>query len=142
MTGEVILIVDRNRSALDFAAGVLADAGYQVETTTEIWVAHLVRELVRPRLIMVDVDLDTARSGLAVVQGLNAMAIRKEMVLLFYSSLPEEELVRLVAEYQADGYVMKGCSAEELEERVNAGLASHTTGSASGPGLPGGPSPP
>ncbi|MCP4654072.1 MAG: response regulator [bacterium] len=122
MAGEVILIVDRSRSALDFAAGVLSDVGYQVETTTEIWVAHLVRELVRPRLIMVDVDLDTAGSGLAVVQGLNAMAIRKEMVLLFYSSRPEEELVRLVAEYQADGYIMKGCSGEELERQVAAEL--------------------
>lgn len=123
VAGETILIVDDSPSALEYAAFALRGAGYRVETTSEIWIAHLVREL-RPRLVLMDVNLGSAKSGPAVVRGLNAMAIRKEMVVLFYSSQPEEELVRLVDECKADGYIRKGCSMEELEQRVTAALGN------------------
>ncbi len=123
MAGETILIVDDSPAALEFAAFALRSAGYQVKTTSESWIAHLVREL-RPRLILMDVDLGGAKSGPIVVRGLNAMEIRKQMVVLFYSSQPEDELVRLVDECKADGYLRKGCSMEELEQRVTAELGS------------------
>lgn len=124
MAGEQILVVDDSVSAQQFAALALRNAGYRVETTDEIWIAHLVRQL-RPRMILMEVQMGTARSGLVVVKGLNAMTIRKEMLIYFYSSQPEEELKQLVATHGADGYIMKATDMEELAQQVTAALAAH-----------------
>lgn len=122
MAGESILIVDDSPTSLALTAHVLREAGYCVETTSEFWIAALVRQL-RPRLILMDVNMGPARSGLFAVEGLNGMSVRNQIVIFLYSSQPELELARFAERYKADGYIRKGCSPNHLVRQVAAALA-------------------
>lgn len=122
MNSELVLVVDDSPTALGFTAAVLGNAGYQVVTTSDIWIAHLVQEI-RPALILMDVEMGFARSGPALVDALKRMAVTSAIRIYFHSSLPERQLADLVRKHDADGYITKGLDVATFVRKVKEALA-------------------
>lgn len=57
MTGEAILVVDDNALNVKLARAVLENAGYEVHTAGDATTAFAQLELLRPRLIIMDLKL-------------------------------------------------------------------------------------
>ena len=82
------------------------------------------RPELKPGLILIDANLGDAKTGLELVQGLNRMEARKEMRIYLFSSADEADLLHLVKQCGADGYILKGVGATEFCDQVKRALST------------------
>jgi DNA-binding response OmpR family regulator len=115
-----ILVIDDSEMLLALAAGALREAGYHVETATNL--AELDRRLSEYAydLVLVDVRMPEM-FGDDVVEFLRKERnLRCKLVL--YSDTPENELKRLASSSGADGYILKSAGVTGVVEGVSLHL--------------------
>ncbi|MDX9720344.1 MAG: response regulator [Myxococcota bacterium] len=116
-----VLIVDDTKTVLSRTASLLQDAGYEVLTRSEPLGTGgaVMRE--QPDLVLLDVQMPLL-SGDEILRLLRDSKPELAPRVLLYSSLPTPMLAEKAAACGADGYLQKGCSPEELLERVRKAL--------------------
>lgn len=112
-----IVIVDDEPFILSAMSSLLRSAGYAVRTCNE-WagVATAVREA-EPSLVLLDYNMP-ALKGDKLCEILKRNMAGDGMRVYIFSSEPEHDLVRIVAQSGADGYLKKNLPADELLRQV------------------------
>ena len=101
-----ILIVDDSLTALADYTATLEDAGYEVETCDNVWLAEVVARF-RPDVILMDVNLDVIAKGDAAIKALANQSFMSGVKVLLHSPLPIDLLEFIAAECGAHGFVHK-----------------------------------
>ena len=123
MSGELILIVDDNAVNLKLARVVLQGAGYQVRTATDAEDALTVLTTLRPKLILMDIQLP-GMHGLELTKRLKADPATKDIVifaLTAYAMKGDEEKARASG---CDGYITKPIDIDSLPQVISQRLGS------------------
>lgn len=113
-TGKAhIVIIDDEPFMLSAMSTLLGSAGYSVRTVSE-WagVASAVREA-EPVLVLLDYNMP-ALKGDKICEILKRNMTGSDMRIFIFSSEPESDLVRIVSQSGADGYLRKSLPASEL----------------------------
>jgi CheY-like chemotaxis protein len=104
--GTRVLVIDDDPIALQVARERLESAGHEVLTREEaLGAAQAVRDLA-PELVLVDV-LMPALGGEQIAALLGQSRLTRDIGVILYSSLPEDELDALVAASNALGAIRK-----------------------------------
>ena len=122
MSKGKILIVDDSEIVLEAASIVLEDAGYEVFTESSPFKLNGAIKAHQPDLLLLDVQMP-ALSGERAAQILKQYKFTKEVPILLYSGLEEDELKRLVPITGASGYLRKRTLSEGLAEEVEPWMA-------------------
>jgi CheY-like chemotaxis protein len=123
MNKEIVLIVDDNEVNLKLARVILESAGYDVRTAIDAEQAIQSLELVRPRLILMDIQLP-GTDGLELSRRLKADPATSDIVIIAltaYAMKGDEERIRAAG---CDGYVSKPVDTRTLPEVVARHLGS------------------
>jgi CheY-like chemotaxis protein len=118
MTGEPVLIVDDNATNLKLARVVLEGAGFDVRTARDADEADRVLATLRPRVILMDIQLP-GRDGLTFTRLLKsdpASAGIAVIALTAYAMVGDEEKALAAG---CDGYVTKPIDPDNLVAVVN-----------------------
>ena len=118
MPRPTILVVDDNDIVREITCQVLDDAGYHaVPLSSAFALTRAIRDH-QPGLILLDVRMP-ALSGEKATQILRQRRFSRDIPILFFSELAEEELDRLVAETGASGHVRKQPGARGVVDAVS-----------------------
>jgi two-component system, cell cycle response regulator DivK len=123
MPGEELLIVDDNAINLKLARVLLQSEGYTVYTATDAEVAIRVLGSVKPRIILMDLQLP-GMDGLELTRRLKANAATREIVIIAVTASAmkgDEERARAAG---CDGYVAKPIDIESLPKLIARHLVS------------------
>lgn len=113
MGNELILIVDDNAANLKLAKVLLESEGYQVQTAVDAEEALKLLEMVKPRLILMDIQLP-GMDGLELTRKLKAAPGTRDIVILAltaYAMKGDEEKARAAG---CDGYITKPINTKTL----------------------------
>ena len=113
---QKIAVVDDSATSLAYSAEVLTQAGYEVRTFKDIWIAQEMFEM-RPDLILMDVRMGST-SGTSAVKALVGRSFTKSTVIVLHSSLKNWELDLLAPRCGAHGYIHKTDNPEDLLRKV------------------------
>ena len=114
------LVVDDSEIVLEMATEALAAKGYEVFTALSARDAdRFIYGDSRPDIIIIDVMMP-ALDGDKKTRMLKDDSATSAIPVLLLSSKPEKELVKLVKESGADGYIRKPFTFRELIERIEA----------------------
>lgn len=118
---RTILLVDDEPFVLSSTAQLLRAAGHKVHTC-EQWagVATTVRNE-EPDLILMDYDMPTLK-GDDLCKILKRNVMRAGMKIIIFSSEPEQDLIRIVANCGADGYISKNAAGHLLLQQIDTAL--------------------
>lgn len=110
---QSIVLIDDEPFMLSAMSTLLGSAGYTVRTCNE-WahVASTVREA-EPHLVLLDYNMP-ALKGDKICEILKRNMTHTDMRIFIFSSEPESDLVRIVSQCGADGYVRKSLPAAQL----------------------------
>jgi two-component system cell cycle response regulator DivK len=117
MKGEPILIVDDNPANLKLLRVLLTGEGYQVRTAGDSQEALASIATVRPRLILMDLQLPGI-DGLELTRRLKADPVTRDIrivALTAYAMKGDEEKARAVG---CDGYITKPIDTRALPELI------------------------
>jgi two-component system cell cycle response regulator DivK len=113
MAGETILVVDDNPANSDLLSFLLKRQGYDVHSAADAHEALRLLDQVRPRLIMMDIQLP-GMDGLELTRQLKADPQTRDIVIVAltaYAMKGDEERAR---EAGCDGYVSKPIDTRAL----------------------------
>lgn len=118
-----ILIVDDSPLVLAMASDALKAAGYDVFTATNGIEAnsYIFSTNNRPDLIILDIMMPLL-DGNKKAKILKEKDFSKDIPILFISSKSEDELVKLVSEAGADGYICKPFTPQGIVASVQKAL--------------------
>lgn len=118
---STILLVDDEPFILSATAQLLRAAGHTVHTC-EQWagVATTVRNE-SPDLILMDYNMP-ALKGDDLCQILKRNVMNADMKIVIFSSEPEVDLIRIVANCGADGYIRKNSAGHVLLREIESAL--------------------
>ena len=119
MEEKRILIVDDDKLILEIAKDVLTQEGYSVFTSDQSLGTSQKAAKIKPHLIIMDVNMPGLR-GDKICKILKESNINKDMKIILYSVKDEDELMKLVTESEADGFLRKSSNSQELVEKVNS----------------------
>jgi len=119
MEEKRILIVDDDKLILEIAKDVLTQEGYSVFTSDQSLGTSQKVAKIKPHLIVMDVNMPGLR-GDKICKILKESNINKDMKIILYSVKDEDELMKLVTESEADGFLRKSSNSQELVEKVNS----------------------
>ncbi len=122
MSGQRVFVVDDNEMVREVARAVLEDAGFQVECFGSGFQLNSAIREQRPDLILLDVMMP-ALGGEKVAQILKRYEFSKDIPVLLYSELPEDELLSLVQLIGAEGFVRKSSATIDLADQVSHYIA-------------------
>ncbi|MEP7119574.1 MAG: response regulator [Byssovorax sp.] len=125
MSGETILIVDDNPVNLKLLRITLAVAGYDVHTAVDAEQAISLLVSLRPRLILMDIQLP-GMDGLELTRRLKADPVTRDAVVLAvtaYAMKGDEERALAAG---CDGYVTKPLDTRALAPTVARHLEKST----------------
>jgi len=108
-----VLIVDDSLTTLVHYAAILEDAGFEVETCDNVWIASVVAKF-RPDVLVMDVNLGTIAKGDIAVKALANRPFMQGVKVLLHSSLKTLELEWIAEECGAHGFVGKNEDGEAL----------------------------
>ena len=132
MSGELILIVDDNELNLKLARLVLEAHGYQIKAAEDGFQALKLLDEIRPRLILLDIQLPG-------MDGLQATAVLKRdpatraipvIALTALAMKGDEERIRAAG---CDGYIAKPLAYRDFLATVSAQLAVTVSGDGAPP---------
>ncbi len=112
-----ILVVDDDGKVLDRIRQILEDGGYDVLTSLSALGTSNLIDAEHPDLVILDVRMP-ALKGPQVVQILRSDRDLRSVPVVFYSSLDDSTLRKLVQESGANGYLSKSLRAAELLQKV------------------------
>lgn len=114
-----ILIIDDSELVLIMASDALKTAGYEVFTATNGIEAnsYIFSTTNRPDLIILDIMMPLL-DGNKKAKILKEKEFSRDIPIMFISSKAEEELVTLVADAGADGYICKPFSPQGIVSSV------------------------
>jgi len=118
-----ILVVDDSPLVLAMASDALKSAGFDVFTATNGIEAnsYIFSTSNRPDLIILDIMMPLL-DGNKKAKILKEKDFSKDIPILFISSKSEDELVKLVEEAGADGYICKPFTAQSIVNSVSKAL--------------------
>jgi two-component system cell cycle response regulator DivK len=122
MAGEAILVVDDNPVNLKLARVLLRSEGYEVHTAEDATEALAVLGRVRPRLVLMDLQLP-GMDGLELTRRLKADPATRAIpvvAMTAYSMKGDEEQARAAG---CDGYLTKPIDTRVFPRQVQAFLA-------------------
>lgn len=121
MTGTV-LIVDDEPSILSMVSTVLGNAGF-VTRTCHMWpgVANMMRAA-EPDLVLLDYNMPGV-NGSDLCRILKRNSCGGDVKIVLYSAEDESDLVRIVSECGADGYIRKNTPPQQLVARVRGAIS-------------------
>jgi len=116
-----ILMVDDEPFILSATAQFLRSSGYEVHTCDQwIGVAPVVHSM-RPDLILLDYNMP-GLMGDDMCRILKKNAIGSQIRIIIFSSEPEADLVTIVEQCGADGYIRKNVPGHKLLELLQEEL--------------------
>lgn len=125
MQATKVLIVDDEPLILDRVSSLLDDAGFDTQTC-HMWpgVAKLMRSS-RPDVVLLDYNMPGINGGdLCTILKRNSCGGSAKIVL--YSAEEEGDLVRIVSECGADGYIRKNTPPPQLVSALERVLRTNT----------------
>ena len=124
MSGTV-LIVDDEPTILKMVSALLAKAGYDIHTC-HMWpgVANKMREA-EPDLVLLDYNMPGVNGG-DLCRILRRNQCGENVRIVLYSAEDESDLLRIVGECGADGYIRKSTPAHQLVAAVRVALGEES----------------
>jgi len=119
---QTILIADDSKLVLARYSDLLNSAGYDVVTSTDVYIASLVRQS-QPDLILMDVSFGSDVGPIAV-KSLKRRKIQGNATVVLFSARSEIELNQLALDCEADGYIRKSDDDAAFLREVAAFLGS------------------
>jgi len=120
MSGEAILVVDDNPINLKLLRVLLSGEGYDVHSAVDAEEAVILLESLRPRLILMDLQLP-GMDGYELTRRLKADGQTRDILILAVTSYAMKGDERRALEAGCDGYLSKPIDTQALP----AILASH-----------------
>lgn len=118
MKQKKILVVDDSEIVLAMASDALKEVGFEVVTALSAMEAdRCIFSGDRPDLIILDVMLPML-DGDKKAKMLKENELTRDIPILLLSSKPENELIRLVKESGADGFIRKPFTSQLMVSRV------------------------
>jgi len=119
-----ILVIDDSPLVLAMASDALKAAGFEVFTATNGIEAnsYIFSSSNRPDLIILDIMMPLL-DGNKKAKILKEKEFSRDIPILFISSKTEAELIKLVAEAGADGYICKPFTPQEIVTSVRKVLS-------------------
>jgi len=123
MSAKKVLIIDDSELVLAMAKDALEEAGFEVFTASNGIEAnsYIFSTQNRPDLIIMDIMMPLL-DGNKKAKILKQQPHSQDIPIMFISSKPEEELVTLVADAGADGYICKPFSPQGIVNSVRTVL--------------------
>lgn len=122
-----ILVVDDSEVVLGVTKTILEDAGYVVATNRRATGSVGLILQTRPDLVLLDVNMPTLRGDM-VARMSTATNKTTGTIVVLHSTLPEEELRRLVRECGAHGYIRKTDNSHHLLRQIRRYLDDAPSG--------------
>ncbi|AKF07308.1 response regulator [Sandaracinus amylolyticus] len=122
MSKVKIMIVDDSPLIIEVVGSVLRGAGYEVVARSVAVGASAAILRERPALVLMDVSMPLV-TGTEISQSLRGSRTTHDSVIVLHSDRPADELVTLVKECGADGFVRKTGNPRELLAEVSRWLA-------------------
>lgn len=114
-----VVFVDDSIVALEWAKEALGEVGIDVVTyNASLGIQSFVRKT-KPNVVLLDVNMP-ALNGDLVCRMLKDSVQTRNVVVVLYSSMPENELAALAAKAGADGYIVKSDDGARLAEQLTA----------------------
>lgn len=117
-----VLVADDSELLLRMTSSILTRAGYEVTCTVNAFDTYSSLRNAAPDVALIDYNMPGMRGDL-MIDMVKREGLRSPM--LIYSSAPEAVLREAVARSGAVGYLVKGCSADVLLERIRQVLREH-----------------
>ena len=118
MAATKILIVDDDPVVLEMAGDALREMGYEVHSYNNAVGTNAQLFKVKPGLLILDINMPGLLKGNRICQIIRDQGYFKNLKILFYSSLPENELRVLAEQHGADDYLSKSDDLRELQRKV------------------------
>jgi CheY-like chemotaxis protein len=113
-----ILLIDDSEITLAMEKAVLEARGYDVRATTTLLEFEKLLADFKPHVILTDINMPEAR-GTDICRTLKNEYNTRDIPIVLFSSLKDDELERLAAQVGADGYLSKSHGVEALGEKVD-----------------------
>lgn len=116
-----IVLVDDSVVALEWAKEALGRLGFDVVTyNASLGIQSFVRK-VEPDIVLLDVNMP-ALNGDLVCRMLKQSLQTRDVKVMLYSSIPEDELDELATNAGADGYIVKTDDVAVLADQLQGAL--------------------
>jgi len=125
--GKKIVIIDDDKVILQLAQKALETVGFEVVLLETPLGATIKILSAKPDLILIDVNMPEL-SGEHLVSVLREVLHDNDVPIVFYSSLEESKLTKLVERYGASGYIQKGDGVERFVNEVKSFLGDRRPG--------------
>ncbi len=122
MSADSVLIVDDNRANLKLARVVLSGAGFDVHTASDAEEALAALRTLRPRVILMDLQLP-GMSGLELTRRLKSAPETRAVVILAMTAYAMKGDEAKAREAGCDGYVTKPIDTRALAALVGRAAA-------------------
>jgi len=127
MAGEPILIVDDNPANLKLVSFLLSSKGYAVHTAADAVQALSKLETLRPRLILMDIQLP-GMDGLELTRIIKARPSLRGTLVLAVTAFAMKGDERKAIDAGCDGYVTKPIDTRELPRFVASLMSGRELG--------------
>jgi CheY-like chemotaxis protein len=117
MSQRKVLLIDDSEVTLQVIADVLAGAGYDVRSSTEVLDLGSVLGEWRPDVILTDVNMP-GMSGVELCRRLKSSYETAHVPVVLYSALAPADLEVLARECEADAFLSKSSELEALPKEL------------------------
>jgi CheY-like chemotaxis protein len=113
-----ILLIDDSEITLTMEKAVLEARGYAVEATSDLLDFERTLESWKPDLILADIHMPGIK-GTDLCRTLKNEYGTRDIPIVLFSTLPDDELAKLAEQVGADGWISKANGLEALGEKVD-----------------------
>ena len=114
-----VLVIDDSEVSLHFEVNVLLEAGFDARGTSDLAEFDRLLDGWAPDVILTDVNMPEV-SGVELCRRLKGRYETAHVPIVLFSSLPDDELSRLAADCNADGYLSKVNGLEALPDELRS----------------------
>lgn len=113
-----ILLIDDSEITLTMEKAVLEARGYEVEATSDLLDFERTLQSWKPDLILTDIHMPGVK-GTDLCRTLKNEYGTRDIPIVLFSTLPDDELAKLAEQVGADGWISKANGLEALGEKVD-----------------------